>query len=88
MYVFCHFQSGVSSSCKPTLSIFWFSNHFTDRTSGVLRGNDLQFRMDSQPGMQPVYIMDFHSPAPPFPSLIRLPFPSGMLLTSLPSTHT
>ena len=26
LYVFCHFQSGVSSSCKPTLSIF--CNHF------------------------------------------------------------
>jgi len=37
---------------------------------------------------QPVYIMDFHSPAHTFPSLLCLPFPPGMLLTSPPSTHT
>lgn len=37
MYVFCHFQSGVSSSREPTPSIF-FGNHFADRTSEVLRG--------------------------------------------------
>lgn len=56
----------------------------------------MQFQMNSQPARQDgLYKMDSfrntsltHPPPPPPPPALCLHTPSGMLLTSLPSTHT
>jgi len=87
-------QSGVLSSCKLTQSIFvglviiLLVEQVEYWEEEVRKGREEMTCSSGWIASQPVYIMDFHSPAPTFPSLLCFPFPPGMLLTSLPSTHS